>query len=252
MHRNIIHRPSLAAIISLVALFVALGGTSYAVAGCPGAATHCPSFTGADVIDGTLTGRDIANKSLTARDFRGSVRGAAGPAGPQGQAGPAGTKGDLGPAGPPGLKGDTGLAGPKGDAGLAGPKGDAGPAGAKGDAGPAGAKGDPGAQGPKGDKGDQGVQGPKGDPGPPGISDYQIVTVDVTNIAGNATREIFIGCPAGKQAIGGGVNSGFNWDAVRLMLTYPADDHTWDIWVKNESGSPMNVSAFATCVRISG
>src|SRR4051794_97676 len=98
MHRNITHRPSLAAIISLFALFVALGGTSYAAVGCPGAATHCPSFTGADIIDGTLSGRDIADKSLTARDFRGSVRGAAGPAGTQGQAGPAGIKGDLGPA----------------------------------------------------------------------------------------------------------------------------------------------------------
>jgi len=121
MHRNIAHRPSLATVISLVALFVALGGTSYAAGGCPGAATHCPSFTGADIVDGTLTGRDIADKSLTATDFRGSVRG------PRGLRGASGAKGDAGAQGPAGPQGPQGPQGSAGAIGTPGPKGDPGP-----------------------------------------------------------------------------------------------------------------------------
>jgi hypothetical protein len=99
---------------SVLALFVALGGTSYAAV----------SITGRDVRDGTLTGKDFRNGSLTgkavkreslgsrhvknlgARDFR---RGELpqGPAGPQGPPGPGGATGPVGPIGANGAPGAT-------------------------------------------------------------------------------------------------------------------------------------------------
>jgi hypothetical protein len=47
--------------VAYLALFVALGGSSYAAV----------AITGRDVRDGSLTGRDIRNNSLTGRDIRG-------------------------------------------------------------------------------------------------------------------------------------------------------------------------------------
>jgi hypothetical protein len=112
---------------SVVALFVALGGTSYATV----------SITGKDVRDGTLTGKDLRNRSLTgkavkreslgsrhiknlgARDFRRGelpqgATGAQGPAGPQGPPGPGGATGPAGPAGATGPIGATGAKGAPG------------------------------------------------------------------------------------------------------------------------------------------
>jgi hypothetical protein len=98
-------RPSTATVLALLALFVALGGTSYAVVLLP------PNSVG------TTQVRDY---SLLRRDFKtGQI--------PRGVQGPIGKTGAVGPAGPQGPKGDTG------------PQGPAGPQGAKGDTGPAGA-----------------------------------------------------------------------------------------------------------------
>ena len=84
--RNL-RRPSPALVISIVALFVALGGTGYAAI----------TITGKQVQDSSLTGKDVKNKSLTKRDFKGSVRG------PHGATGPVGAKGDSGAKGDPGV-----------------------------------------------------------------------------------------------------------------------------------------------------
>jgi hypothetical protein len=96
-------------VTSVLALTVALSGTSYAAL----------SVTGATVRDGSLTGRDVKDRSLQARDFRAGVlkagaRGPAGPAGPAGQVGPAGP---VGPAGATGAQGPTGPAGPRATSG---------------------------------------------------------------------------------------------------------------------------------------
>jgi hypothetical protein len=78
--------------VALLALFVALGGTSYAAAKLP---------------RNSVTSATVKDRSLLARDFkRGQLpRGARGPAGPAGAAGAAGAPGPTGPAGP---KGDPG------------------------------------------------------------------------------------------------------------------------------------------------
>ena len=95
-------RPQPATVISLVALFVALGGTSYAALSVTGKNVKNSSLTGADIKNSSITGTDVKNRSLRAVDFRAGEL----PAGAQG------------PQGPQGLKGDTGAKGDKGDAGT--------------------------------------------------------------------------------------------------------------------------------------
>ena len=103
-------RLTFANVISMVALFVALGGTGYAL-----------TITGRQVKDSSLTGRDIKNRSLSESDIRkGSLVSSLFKAGEF----LAGATGPAGPAGAPGAKGDTGA---RGDAGATGPAGPPGP-----------------------------------------------------------------------------------------------------------------------------
>jgi hypothetical protein len=85
--------PSPALVISLVALFVALGGTAYA-------ATSLPrnSVGTAQIKNGAVTKTKIAKKTINA------LRGTRGPQGPQGLQG---LKGDKGAQGLPGANGAT-------------------------------------------------------------------------------------------------------------------------------------------------
>ena len=97
-------RPSPATVLSLIALFVALGGTSYAAITVSGKNVRNGSLTGADLKNGSVKSADVRNRSLRAADFaQGQL-----PAGPQGPAGAQGAKGDPGAAGPAGPKGDKG------------------------------------------------------------------------------------------------------------------------------------------------
>lgn len=131
--------------IGLAALFVALGGTSYAAVQLPKDSVGANQIrTGAvgsaEIKNNSVTSADVKNGSLTAKDFE---------------------DGEL-------PKGDTGAQGPKGDTGAAGAAGAQGP---KGDAGAAGPAGPAGEKGEKGDKGDQGIQGEQGIQGPAGPVD---------------------------------------------------------------------------------
>ena len=64
--RNILNsRPSVATVLSLIALFAALGGTSYAAA----------TISGKQVKNGTLTGADIKNNSVGGADVKESKLG---------------------------------------------------------------------------------------------------------------------------------------------------------------------------------
>ena len=97
--------PSPATGISLLALFVALGGTSYAAVTLP------RNSVGTKQIQrSAVTSTKVKDRSLLAKDFMpGQLP--AGARGPQGAAGP------QGPQGPQGEKGDTGAQGPKGETG---------------------------------------------------------------------------------------------------------------------------------------
>jgi Collagen triple helix repeat (20 copies) len=111
MNRIGVCRPSPALVISVIALFGALGGTGYAAL----------NITGKDVKNSSLTGKDVRDKSLTKKDFKGLVRGARGPEGPAGPPGP------TGPPGASGAPGAAGATGPPGTAGETGPQGPPGP-----------------------------------------------------------------------------------------------------------------------------
>ena len=89
-------RPSASLVISVVALFVALGGTSYAALTITGKNVKNSSLTTKDIKDNSLTSADVRDRSLRLRDFRSgelpnAQRGPAGPAGPAGAAGAAGS-----------------------------------------------------------------------------------------------------------------------------------------------------------------
>ncbi len=89
--------------VAYTAIFVALGGTSYAAF----------TVTGRDIQDGTLAGKDFASRSLTSSDFTASAEAAA-KRGPRGRPGPRGLQGPRGIPGGPGVIGPAGAAGPRG------------------------------------------------------------------------------------------------------------------------------------------
>lgn len=191
--------------IALLALLVALSGSSYAAAattigrsagidkdtiyGCVGSNTGRLRIVDSPIRCGTLESPISFNREgsrgargsdgkdgAAGRTGRPGARGADGKtgldgaastiAGPQGQPGASGRDGVDGRDGADGV--GVGTIGPKGDTGPAGDKGDKGDtglAGAKGDTGTAGAKGDTGANGYKGATGAAGAKGDKGDTG---------------------------------------------------------------------------------------
>lgn len=92
MQKRRLRTPSPAFVLSLIALFVALGGTTYA-------ATSLPknSVGTAQLRTGAVTKKKINKKTISAL---------------KGNQGPQGPKGDPGAQGIQGVKGDTGLRGP--------------------------------------------------------------------------------------------------------------------------------------------
>ena len=187
-------------VMSTVAVFLALGGVSYAAIKLP-----ANSVGTRELRNRSIRTQDLASSTLHSlkgvrgltgargvQGVQGSV-GPLGPLGPKGDTGSQGLRGETGSTGPKGetgstgsqgengsqgLKGDTGSAGPqgeqglKGDTGLQGETGLQGIKGVKGDTGDAGAKGDTGSAGPQGEqglKGDTGLQGVKGDTGATGL-----------------------------------------------------------------------------------
>src|SRR5215216_3078682 len=114
-----ITRPMGRNVVALLALFVALSGSSYA------AATQLVSknsVRSAQVIDGSLQKADLSKKAIAA------LKGARGLQGVQGPAGPAGIPGPQGPKGASGVPGAPGTPGSVGQPGAQGPQGPTGPA----------------------------------------------------------------------------------------------------------------------------
>lgn len=98
---------SYANVVATLALFIALGGSSYAAI----------VITGKNVKDNSLTTKDIKNRSLLKKDFKAGQL-PRGPSGLQGSSGPKGDAGPQGGPGPQGAKGDAGLQGAPGLSGL--------------------------------------------------------------------------------------------------------------------------------------
>jgi hypothetical protein len=91
-------RLSYANLTATLALFLALGGTSYAALQITGSNVKNGTLTGSDIKNESLKSGDVDNGSLLAKDFK-SGQLPAGPAGPQGPEGPQGIQGPQGPAG---------------------------------------------------------------------------------------------------------------------------------------------------------
>lgn len=111
MLHGIRRRLSFANVTSMLALTIALGGTSYAAATLPknsvtGAQIKQGAIGGGDIHANAVTSPKVKNGSLKAVDFR------------AGQL-PAGAKGDTGARGPAGAKGETGATGTTGTTGVA-------------------------------------------------------------------------------------------------------------------------------------
>jgi len=94
---------SFANVVALIALFVALGGSAYAVTSLP----HGSVGT-AQLKNGAVTGAKVKKGSLLRSNFKAGQL----PAGAQGPAGPTGAQGPAGPTGAEGKSGPEGPAGP--------------------------------------------------------------------------------------------------------------------------------------------
>lgn len=76
MRRIRLRRPSASMVVALIALFVALGGSSYAALTITGKNIKNGSITGKDVKKGSLTGKQIKKGSLTGNQVKnGSLTG---------------------------------------------------------------------------------------------------------------------------------------------------------------------------------
>jgi hypothetical protein len=89
------YRPSHAVVVAYLALFMALGGSSYAAIKVTGENVKNSSLTGKDLKNNSVTGADVKNQSLLSRDFKAGQL----PQGPQGPQGPEGPEGEEGPPG---------------------------------------------------------------------------------------------------------------------------------------------------------
>ncbi len=94
MLRKLRTRITFANVVSMIALFVALGGTSYAAV-----TLKKNSVRSTHIKDGQVTTKDVKNASLLAQDFAaGQIP--PGPQGERGQQGEPGQQGERGPQGP--------------------------------------------------------------------------------------------------------------------------------------------------------
>lgn len=228
-------------VVAYLALFVALGGTSYAAIRLP-----ANSVGAREIKSDAVRSSEVKNGSLLTTDFKAGQlpAGARGANGEPGGIGPIGVQGEKGAVGDTGKTGDIGArgaAGAPGANGSAGPAGPAGPQGARGDTGatgpiglqgargttgPAGANGSVGPQGPpgpQGAKGDTGAQGPKGDPGTPAVFKRtrlvysEVVDTKTTNQ--EFTQERFVGSFTKERAdsaielvgMGAGIGGACSW-----------------------------------------
>lgn len=96
-------RLTYANVMATIAVFVALGGSSYAALQVTGKNVKDSSLTGRDIKNSSLTTSDVKNRSLLSQDFKAGQL----PAGPKGDTGPQGPKGDPGAPGQNGTNGSS-------------------------------------------------------------------------------------------------------------------------------------------------
>lgn len=170
--RKKLRRPSYAELVATLALFIALGGASYAAIRIPK-----NSVGTKQIRKNAVNSFKVKNRSLLAKDFKAGQlpRGATGAQGIPGLIGPTGAFGATGARGLT-VTGPTGATGEPGADGSPGAEGLQGPTGAEGQPG---ANGDPGADGmpgPTGADGSIGPTGPTGEAGPAGAGSTAVMS----------------------------------------------------------------------------
>lgn len=133
--RGKFRKPTYAEIVATLALFIALGGISYAAIKIPNNSVGTKQLK-----KSAVNSAKVRDRSLLAKDFRkGQIpHGATGAQGAPGMIGPTGAAGATGASGIPGAVGATG---PTGAAGVTGENGDPGQPGGAGPTGPTGVTG---------------------------------------------------------------------------------------------------------------
>ena len=209
-------------VMASLAAFVALGGTSYAVAtgSIDSREIKNNSVRSKDIRNGQIRSGDVRNKSLLARDFR---RGEL-PAGPEGGRGPAGPKGD---SGQPGANGGTNVVVRTGGVGTPGANGD----------GPGCVDGTPG--------------------GSKGFRDAANAEVNCGGGPGGASQ-VTASCQAGEVATGGGYEYAFGKRHALVTKSVPESatpggpPTRWFIRVDtltNDTSNNTGVTPYVICAR---
>jgi hypothetical protein len=198
--REIRTRLTYANVVASLALFVALGGTSYAAVQLARDSVRSKHIKNGevgrpDLARSAVDSAKVKNGSLLEEDFAAAQL-------PAGAQGPAGPQGPAAGQGPPGPQGDTGAQGSQGATGAPGAMGSPGATGAQGSQGATGsqgAMGSLGATGAMGSQGATGAQGSQGATGPRGPSDVYEVTGNAVLAAANASRSLTLSTlPAGS------------------------------------------------------
>lgn len=211
-----LRKPTYAEVVATLALFIALGGASYAAIQIPKNSVGTRQLK-----KNAVNSAKVRNRSLLAADFR------------AGQL-PSGATGATGPIGPAGLPGATGVAGPTGEAGPDGATGPAGADGNQGPAGPTGADGESGSDGvpgPTGADGSVGPTGPTGDFGPTGPSTTAVISAG-TNLATFANEYFPI---SGSSATTAGAG-----DSATLSPNVPVTAGNFRVKLSNQPGPGLD------------
>jgi hypothetical protein len=96
----------------------------------------------------------------------------------------------------------------------------------------------------------QGPKGDKGDPGPVGLSSYQRVNSAWTPIAQGAEVTVFVICPNGKRALGGGTETS-PVDDLDIIYSGAFSDSSWAVRVASDGNyGPGNVRVWAVCAGV--
>jgi len=166
----------------------------------------------------TITGKNIKDGTITGRDVKNRSLGTS----KLSATAVSSLTSERGPAGPQGPKGDTG------ERGLAGPTGP---------------KGETGSAGPQGAPGPAGVQGPSGTNG---LAERVSAGREIPS--GNTGVE-YVGCPAGKKALGGGA-SGSDYRA-HVSTSAPGNDGLgWFARFHNTGPYAVTVYAWVICAQV--
>ena len=205
-----LRRPSYAEVVATLALFIALGGVSYAAIKIPNNSVGTKQLK-----KNAVTSKKVKNKSLLAADFRPGQL-------PRGATGAPGADGLIGPIGPTGLAGARGITGP---AGQDGTDGTTGPAGSTGATGPAGS------DGATGEAGSTGEIGPTGDTGPTGLSSTAVLMGRSSLSTGTVSFS-----PSGASTTTSGT-SGTGSQVGMLSPAVPVTARNLAVWLFNPPGA---------------